>query len=61
MGVSFTYFDILAKVYGKDRTTGETSETFAEAIQNIEVEMTNEPLILDSDDEDGGCETHLGT
>ena len=57
----FPYFDILAEIYGKDRATGEASETFVEAVQNIEVEMANEPLIVDSDDEDGGCETHSGS
>ena len=57
----FPYFDILAEIYGKDRATGEASETFVEVVQNIEVDMVNESLIVDSDDEDGGYETHSGT
>ena len=57
----FPHFDILAKIYGKDRAIGEASDTFVEVIQNIEIEMVNEPLIIDSNDEDGGCETHFGT
>ena len=48
------HFDILIEIYGKDRAIGEASETFVEAIQNIEVELANEPMTIASDDDDNG-------
>ena len=51
--MSFWHFDILARIYGKDRATREVSETFVDAIKNIEVELANELMIVDSDEDDG--------
>ncbi|GAB4849140.1 hypothetical protein Ancab_040157 [Ancistrocladus abbreviatus] len=56
-GVSFLYFDILAEIYGKDRATGEISESFVQAINNIDVEIENEPMTFDSSDDDVGGES----
>lgn len=50
-GVPFPYYDMLAEIYGKDRATGEPSESFMLATQNISVEMTHESVTLDSDDD----------
>ena len=49
----------LAKIYGKDKAIREVRETFVDAIKNIEVEMANEPMLLDSDD--NGSEINFWT
>ena len=59
-GVPFPHFDILAKIYGKDKATRKVSETSIDVVKNIKVEMANEPIFLDSDDDNGG-ESNFGT
>ncbi|KAL8141736.1 hypothetical protein V2J09_014768 [Rumex salicifolius] len=50
-GVPFHYFDILAEVYGKDRPSGEKSESFVQAIKKINVEISNEPMTPETEED----------
>ncbi|OEL15465.1 hypothetical protein BAE44_0023513 [Dichanthelium oligosanthes] len=38
-GISFSYFDTLAAIYGKDIATGEGAEGLSEAVSNMEKEI----------------------
>ena len=42
----FPHFDILVEIYEKDRATREGIKTFVETVQNIEVELLNEPMTI---------------
>ncbi|KAL8161624.1 hypothetical protein V2J09_013113 [Rumex salicifolius] len=50
-GVPFPHYDILAEIYGNDRATGEASESFVLAKQNIDEEISLESITIDSEDD----------
>ena len=50
----FPHCDILITIYGKDEATREASETFVDAIKNIQAKMAKEAMIVDIDEDDGG-------
>ena len=51
-GVPFPHYDILEEIYAKDKATGDQSESFVEAINCIDVEVTKKSIFIDSGDED---------
>ena len=50
-GVPFPHYEILAEIYGKDRATGAASESFVQAVHNIDEDMARGSFALDSDDD----------
>lgn len=42
---------MLAEIYGKDKATGQASESFIQAATNIEMDLTRESTTLDSDED----------
>ena len=51
-GVPFPHYDILEEIYAKDKATGDQSESFVEAINCIDVEVTKKSIFIASDEED---------
>ncbi|XP_021746136.1 uncharacterized protein LOC110712017 [Chenopodium quinoa] len=51
-GVPFPHYETLAEIYAKDKATGEVSESFVGAIDNLNVEIANQSMTIQSD-EDG--------
>ncbi|XP_057516950.1 uncharacterized protein LOC130798101 [Amaranthus tricolor] len=51
-GVPFPHYDILEEIYAKDKATGDQSESFVEAINSIDVEVTKKSIFIASDEED---------
>uniref|UniRef100_A0A803N8N9 Myb/SANT-like domain-containing protein n=1 Tax=Chenopodium quinoa TaxID=63459 RepID=A0A803N8N9_CHEQI len=51
-GVLFPHYETLAEIYAKDKATGEVSESFVGAIDNMNVEIANQSMTIESD-EDG--------
>ena len=52
---------MLIEIYAKNKATGETSKTFVDVVKNIEVEMANELMIVDSNDDDDDSESNSRT
>ncbi|KAL3642460.1 hypothetical protein CASFOL_013275 [Castilleja foliolosa] len=50
-GVPFPQYELLAEIYGKDRATGVVSESFLQATQNHEDDLTRASTTLESDDD----------
>ncbi|XP_057807730.1 uncharacterized protein LOC131022301 [Salvia miltiorrhiza] len=60
-GAPFPHYDTLVEIYAKDKATGDVSESFVGAINNMDVEFANEPLVIESDEEDdANSVTHSG-
>ncbi|XP_021753752.1 uncharacterized protein LOC110719156 [Chenopodium quinoa] len=51
-GVSFSHFQELQNIYGKDYATGKPSEGYVEAINHLE-KVAPSQVILDSSDDEG--------
>ncbi|CAO2830328.1 unnamed protein product [Amaranthus hypochondriacus] len=51
-GVPFPHYDIVEEIYAKDKATGDQSESFVEAINCIDVEVSKKSIFIDSDEED---------
>uniref|UniRef100_A0A803N0B5 Myb/SANT-like domain-containing protein n=1 Tax=Chenopodium quinoa TaxID=63459 RepID=A0A803N0B5_CHEQI len=51
-GVPFPHYETLAEIYAKDKATGEVSKSFVGAIDNMNVEIANQSMTIESD-EDG--------
>uniref|UniRef100_A0A803KUM0 DDE Tnp4 domain-containing protein n=1 Tax=Chenopodium quinoa TaxID=63459 RepID=A0A803KUM0_CHEQI len=60
-GVPFVHYDTLAEIYAKDKTTGDASESFVDAIEDMDQEIHKQPLNVESDEEDDVNSTHSDT
>ncbi|XP_056685595.1 uncharacterized protein [Spinacia oleracea] len=48
-GVPFPYYEMLAEIYAKDKATRDLSESFVGAIDNMDIEIANNTMTIDSD------------
>uniref|UniRef100_A0A803LZ68 Myb/SANT-like domain-containing protein n=1 Tax=Chenopodium quinoa TaxID=63459 RepID=A0A803LZ68_CHEQI len=55
-GVPFPHYETLAEIYAKDKATGEVSESFVGAIDNMNVEIANQSMTIQSDEDDDANE-----
>lgn len=53
-GVSFPLFDEIVEIIGKDKATDKIVKTYVDAINNMEREMKDDAINLDSNGEYGG-------
>ncbi|KMT01795.1 hypothetical protein BVRB_9g210770 [Beta vulgaris subsp. vulgaris] len=60
-GVPFVHYDTLAEIYAKDKATGDVSESFVGAIEDMDQEIANQPLNIKSDEEDDANSTQSAT
>ncbi|KAL2926566.1 Propionate--CoA ligase [Bienertia sinuspersici] len=60
-GVPFTHFDTLAEIYVKDKATGDASESFVGAIEDMDQQIENHPLNVESESDDDVNSTHSAT
>uniref|UniRef100_A0A803N492 Myb/SANT-like domain-containing protein n=1 Tax=Chenopodium quinoa TaxID=63459 RepID=A0A803N492_CHEQI len=55
-GVPFPHYETFAEIYAKDKATGEVSESFVGAIDNMNVEIANQSMTIESDEDDDANE-----
>uniref|UniRef100_A0A803KTT7 Uncharacterized protein n=1 Tax=Chenopodium quinoa TaxID=63459 RepID=A0A803KTT7_CHEQI len=51
-GVSFIHYDTLVEIYAKDKATKDASESFVDAIEDMDQEIDKQSLNVESDEED---------
>uniref|UniRef100_A0A803N1C6 Myb/SANT-like domain-containing protein n=1 Tax=Chenopodium quinoa TaxID=63459 RepID=A0A803N1C6_CHEQI len=51
-GVPFVHYDTLAEIYAKDKATRDASESFVDAIEDMDQDIDKQPLNVESDEED---------
>ena len=51
-GATFPHYDKLEEIYAKDKATGDISESFVGAINNIDAEISKKTMVIESDEED---------
>ncbi|KAL8138339.1 hypothetical protein V2J09_004340 [Rumex salicifolius] len=50
-GVSFRHYEMLVEIYGKESAIGVASESFVEAVQNLDDDLIRGSITLDSDED----------
>uniref|UniRef100_A0A803LNT3 Myb/SANT-like domain-containing protein n=2 Tax=Chenopodium quinoa TaxID=63459 RepID=A0A803LNT3_CHEQI len=60
-GVPFIHYETLAEIYAKDKATGDASESFVDAIEDIDQEIDKQPLNVESDEEEDVNSAHSDT
>uniref|UniRef100_A0A803MML8 Myb/SANT-like domain-containing protein n=1 Tax=Chenopodium quinoa TaxID=63459 RepID=A0A803MML8_CHEQI len=50
-GVPFIHYETLAEIYAKDKATGDASESFVDAIEDMDQEIDKQSLNIESDDD----------
>ncbi|XP_021757823.1 uncharacterized protein LOC110722831 [Chenopodium quinoa] len=60
-GVPFIHYETLAEIYAKDKATGDASESFVDAIEEMGQEIDKQPFNVESDEEDDVNSTHSDT
>uniref|UniRef100_A0A803N5Y7 Myb/SANT-like domain-containing protein n=1 Tax=Chenopodium quinoa TaxID=63459 RepID=A0A803N5Y7_CHEQI len=60
-GVPFIHYETLAEIYAKDKATGDASESFVDAIEEMDQEIDKQPFNVQSDEEDDVSSTHSDT
>uniref|UniRef100_A0A803L5I7 DDE Tnp4 domain-containing protein n=1 Tax=Chenopodium quinoa TaxID=63459 RepID=A0A803L5I7_CHEQI len=60
-GVPFIHYETLAEIYAKDKATRNASESFVDAIEDMDQEIDKQPFNVESDEEDDVKSTHSDT
>uniref|UniRef100_A0A803NAP8 Uncharacterized protein n=1 Tax=Chenopodium quinoa TaxID=63459 RepID=A0A803NAP8_CHEQI len=59
--VPFIHYETLTEIYPKDKATGDASELFVDAIEDMDQEIHKQPLNVESDEEDDVNSSHSNT
>ncbi|XP_021764238.1 uncharacterized protein LOC110728876 [Chenopodium quinoa] len=59
--VPFIHYETLAEIYAKDKTTGDATESFVDAIEEMDQEIDKQPFNVESDEKDDVNSTHSDT
>ncbi|XP_021775811.1 uncharacterized protein LOC110739664 [Chenopodium quinoa] len=60
-GVPFIHYETLAEIYAIDKATGDASESFVDAIEEMDQEIDKQPSNVESDEEDDVNSIHSDT